>query len=223
MCLLVVHFSWKHHEMAFLISLKSSIVPFDVWQADLVKLLRWLYLAFIALPRVSMSSTFQWVPVNLLPLLRLAVLCLCTFRMGKKFNFTCIKKRTPGCTGSVRFLFCEKQLCGKSSMGQTARCLNACAHEHELYRIKDQGQRNVHFSVQCCTYKREPWFDKIGIQDRSKYMTVLELSVIFHACILKRGTRCISDTWAFFLKQIPIFFYLGNFLLICICIICACV
>lgn len=128
------------------------------------------------------------VPVVFSAPRKLAGLCPRISRVDRKFG--CQKKHTRPyvkCTTGVVY---EIPLsCGKTYVGQTGRCVNDRAREHEL-SLKNKG--NAHLPAHCVACNCEPLLREIQIIGRSSDTLARELLEAFH--IKKRGTSCISDT-----------------------------
>lgn len=79
--------------------------------------------------------------------------------------------------------------CGRSYVGQTGRCVNDRAREHELSIGKIQGAHLATHCLSCCC---EPRFKEIKILKKSKSKDARELVEAYY--IKRKGSACVSDT-----------------------------
>ena len=79
--------------------------------------------------------------------------------------------------------------CGKYYIGQTIRCVNDRAREHELSLTND---RRAHLPAHCAECDCEPLFTELNVLGRSRDTVARELLEAFH--IQKKGTDCVNQT-----------------------------
>lgn len=138
------------------------------------------------------------VPVVFSAPRKLAGLCPRISRVDKKSG--CQKKHTRQYVKCATGVIYEIPLkCGKTYVGQTGRCVNDRAREHELSVINNG---NAHLPAHCtvCMEGRcQPLLREIKILGRSGDTLARELLEAYH--IKKRGTSCISDTSVFLFEN----------------------
>lgn len=79
--------------------------------------------------------------------------------------------------------------CGKSYIGQTGRCVNQRAREHELTLTNDKG---AHLPAHCAVCGCVPLFARLKVLGRSRETVARELLEAFY--MKMKGADCVSQT-----------------------------